>query len=105
MPCDSCTHLCIRHEIHLLSQLRKTIGTILKNIEDSTLAEVPDINTATGKHSPISEISMDGPFDDWVNHQFQCASCGELFSLSVETYHGSGGAWKPVNPASILENG
>ncbi|SEO40930.1 hypothetical protein [Paenibacillus sp. OV219] len=34
------------------------------------------------------------PFpDDVLYHLFKCTSCNRKFELSVETYHGSGGAW------------
>jgi hypothetical protein len=31
-----------------------------------------------------------------LGYGFRCTSCGQLFSLSAETYHGSGGHWQPV---------
>jgi len=35
--------------------------------------------------------------DDVLYHVFECTSCDRKFELSVETYHGSGGAWDVVN--------
>lgn len=46
----------------------------------------------------LEEIIVDKPFPkDVLYHVFQCATCGCKFSLSVETYHGSGGSWKVIN--------
>jgi hypothetical protein len=43
-------------------------------------------------------IEKGKPFpDDLLFHQFKCTTCNRKFELSVETYHGSGGAWNVVN--------
>lgn len=34
---------------------------------------------------------------DLVEHVFACTGCGQRFRLAVETYHGSGGSWKPLS--------
>lgn len=39
-----------------------------------------------------------GPKDAWpdvMRYHFTCRHCGRPFQLFAETYHGSGGAWKP----------
>ncbi len=33
---------------------------------------------------------------DYIEHVFECTSCGRKFRLAIETYHGSGGAWEVV---------
>ena len=35
--------------------------------------------------------------DDYIEHHFKCQTCGQRFRLAVETYHGSGGAWEPID--------
>jgi len=46
----------------------------------------------------IFELKKSNPFpDDVLFHQFECTSCQRKFELSVETYHGSGGAWDVCN--------
>jgi hypothetical protein len=37
--------------------------------------------------------------DDYIEHTFQCSQCGQRFQLAVETYHGSGGQWQPIDHA------
>ncbi len=31
--------------------------------------------------------------NDYIEHTFQCTTCGMRFMLSAETYHGCGGSW------------
>jgi hypothetical protein len=33
---------------------------------------------------------------DFLTHTLECCNCGRRFQLSVETYHGSGGAWEMI---------
>ena len=33
---------------------------------------------------------------DYIEHLFECTSCGRQFRLAIETYHGSGGVWEVV---------
>jgi hypothetical protein len=35
--------------------------------------------------------------DDIICHTFKCTSCGRLFTVGVETYHGSGGQWSVIS--------
>jgi hypothetical protein len=61
---------------------------------DSTLVEVPSRSLFVSQ--PFSSISAEGPWNDIIGYGFDCTNCGQLFSLSAETYHGSGGEWRPV---------
>jgi hypothetical protein len=51
-----------------------------------------------GDIPPITEIVHNWPFqnDDWIHRKILCASCRQRFEISVETYHGQGGSWRPV---------
>jgi len=47
----------------------------------------------------LNSIEKDKPWpQDLIMLNFECLTCKQLFSLNVETYHGSGGYWQPVNP-------
>ena len=65
------------------------------NIADETLELLDD----DGEEwiTPFRDVSADGPWNDIVHYEFRCTSCGRKFRLSVETYHGQGGAWSPCN--------
>lgn len=39
------------------------------------------------------DLPEGGPWDDIVHYFFSCPRCGQLFSLHVDTYHGSGGGF------------
>ena len=38
-----------------------------------------------------------GAWEDIMHHTFRCTNCGQAFSLSVDTYHGNGGVWEPLD--------
>ena len=50
---------------------------------------------------PFARLRSQGDWGDFVNNYFSCESCGQLFHLHAETYHGAGGAFEKV--ASVLE--
>jgi hypothetical protein len=51
-----------------------------------------------GGNVDVADISpAEGWPDDYIEHTFQCSECGQRFRLSVETYHGSGGHWQPID--------
>ena len=48
---------------------------------------------------PLEELKEGKQFaDDFIEHTFWCRQCNQEFRLYVETYHGSGGSWQPVDP-------
>ncbi|WP_217944733.1 hypothetical protein [Duganella violaceipulchra] len=43
----------------------------------------------------FSKLSL-GYIGDIVSNYFSCASCGQLFHLHAETYHGAGGGFEKI---------
>jgi hypothetical protein len=99
MACEKCKELCVRFAIRHPQDLRRTIEIAKQNIQDGTIVEIQTISQ--DDQIPFSELNIDQPLDDYISYRFRCISCGELFYLHVETYHGSGGYWEPENHASI----
>jgi hypothetical protein len=46
---------------------------------------------------PFKSIANGRGWSDIVSNYFSCASCGQLFHLHAETYHGNGGAFEAVS--------
>lgn len=103
MPCECCANLCVEYRIRVPAELRRAIALAQEYIGDGTLEEVESEAAQALGDLPFSEVSVAGPWDDVLHYRFRCRQCGELFELVAETYHGSGGAWKPENGASIRE--
>jgi hypothetical protein len=85
------------------AELRQAITLAKQYITGGTLQEVESEAAKALGDLPFSRVSAEGPWDDVLHYRFRCRQCGELFELAAETYHGSGGAWKPENKASIRE--
>jgi hypothetical protein len=90
--CLSCKDLNIEFRIKLPSDLKKAIAVARDNLADGTILDV-----TTGDGKPFDELVSSEKWDDVLLYHFQCNTCGQRFELSAETYHGSGGSWKPVS--------
>jgi hypothetical protein len=92
--CDRCQNLKIEYKIRSPRDLEKAIHVISDNLHDGTLRR--------SDYWPKGKIRVEMPpfeegiWGDLIIYYFECAGCGQLFSLSAETYHGSGGSWRPI---------
>ena len=98
MTCEKCQDLCVRYEIRSPRELGRAIVIAQQNVDDGTVSEL--IEKKPLGLPPFKELLPKGPWDDLVAYRFKCNTCGELFSLHAETYHGQGGAWEPERKAS-----
>jgi len=95
MACSFCKDLCIEYQISSPSDLRQAVAVVRDNLADGTLREIGSEQSGLPQR-PFSEVASSGQWDDVLVYQFQCQHCSEQFILEAETFHGSGGAWRPV---------
>ena len=95
MSCNKCQDLCVRFPIRQPYELRRAIEIAKQNIKDGTISEVPDAKLLS--QVTFASLADGEQWDDVIRYRFQCNSCGELFALHAETYHGSGGYSEPEN--------
>lgn len=95
MACDRCRKLNTEHRIVVPDDLRRVIGMVAQAIIDRVLVEVQR-TPAPYCLTPFQELASGGFWDDIVSYDFRCCHCGQEFHLGAETYHGRGGAWRPV---------
>jgi hypothetical protein len=93
--CESCERVHEPIEIRLPGQLRRLLHALRELVEASQLRVLTQAE-CTPNEPPFLSLLREGPWPDVLNYRFQCNRCGTYFALSAETYHGSGGAWKPV---------
>lgn len=101
--CKHCGDVCQVYKIVSPSDLKKAIRVAQDNIADGIVIESdfwPQQNLKIS-HEPFSGIQVNGPYDDFLIYYFECPECKQLFQLSAETYHGSGGSWKPIDRDSL----
>ena len=91
--CSSCKDLNSEFQIKLPSDLKQAIAVTRDKLADGTISDV----TKDGDCKPFDELVSSGKWDDVLLYHFKCNTCGQLFELSAETYHGSGGVWKPID--------
>jgi len=95
MACSFCKDLCIEYQISSPSDLRQAISVARDNVADGTLKEIASDQSDLPQR-PFSEVASSDQWDDVMVYRFQCQHCSEQFILEAETFHGSGGAWRPV---------
>ena len=95
MACGRCSDLCITYLIRTPGELKKAIIVAADNLKDGTIEElssgVPILEPAVS----FASVAAGTVMPDLLAYRFRCKSCGEVFSLAAETYHGSGGSWQP----------
>lgn len=101
MTCEKCQDLCVHRPIRSPSDLRRAITIARESLNDGTLLEMEGRNPLG--LPAFQTLLPEGPWNDIVAYQFKCTTCGEVFSLHAETYHGQGGAWEPERKAAIRE--
>lgn len=94
MTCPRCNDLCVVFPIRSPGELRKAISVAGDNLRDGTIEDISV--EAAGFESGVPFLSvLDGAAPgDYVAYRFRCTSCGQVFALTAETYHGAGGAWR-----------
>jgi hypothetical protein len=87
------------HYIRTPDDLQHVLGLIQSKLTTGDLAEDTILKQAVGSFSqvPFSTLIADGPWPDVLQYFFHCTACGQSFRLEVETYHGAGGTWSPLN--------
>jgi len=88
--CARCDGFLERRRVNSPYEYRDLVRQILEIVEQGTFRVVSGT-------CPLEEIltSKSGP-GDYIAHVLECTTCSRRFQLSVETYHGSGGAWEVV---------
>lgn len=88
MPCDLCSEtLPSAVPITTPRGLWKAVEWIHAEISAGRLVSVPDSTFGTR----FEDLTPENGWPDYILPRFHCARCGDVFELSCETYHGSGG--------------
>ena len=96
MACERCREIGQSRTIDLPAHLSEAIVMVHDGIDRGVLVEIrSETDPLERYNAPFSEISPKGPWPDYVACSFACTGCNARFQLSVETYHGRGGAWGP----------
>jgi len=91
-----CEDINVTVPVRSLAELQNVMSVVRVRINDGTLVE--DLTHRDGPSSAgFDALVASAPYPDHISHNFKCSDCGRRFALSVETYHGAGGSWKPVS--------
>lgn len=91
MSCKNCISLTNLKPIKSLVELKDNIAMCQHQITSGVLE-----NKGTGYWGTAFSKLAEGYIGDFVSNYFSCTSCGQLFHLHAETYHGKGGAFEKV---------
>jgi hypothetical protein len=92
--CARCRSFCAIVPIRRPDDLIAAASRARDAVAAGTLVDagVPETSLAPPQES-IDDIAR-GSWSDVVEKHFRCTACGQTFTLSAETYHGSGGEWR-----------
>ena len=91
--CEKCKDLNTIFRISMPGDLKQAIRVAKDNVADGTISVIENAEKIS---QPFFQLSESGTWDDIVHYEFKCNSCGQKFHLVAETYHGTGGEWKPI---------
>jgi hypothetical protein len=98
LRCEQCAELQAEFRITSPAALQRVIATISGELAAGRLKECARAGRGDSLTTEFSSLQS-GEFDDFVQCQFTCTRCAGGFSLTCETYHGSGGRWARVPSA------
>lgn len=104
MSCHRCHDLCVTYRIRTPKELSNAITIAHANVQDGTLKEIVSGKPKFEPEVSFSAVATGATWPDIVNYHFECTNCGERFALEAETYHGSGGTWRPIRPEASRED-
>lgn len=94
MVCSKCEKLHTLIPIRKSSDLERAIAMVKTKIEDGTITAVEQ--QSDDSLPSFSELLKTTVRDDFLYYLFKCNFCAQGFQLYAETYHGAGGAWRPM---------
>jgi hypothetical protein len=95
VPCANCDTFDTQLEIHLPGDLARVLAKLRRAVAAGDL----NYNGFESSRAHIGQPDFEsvdpwGPYPDVLDYYFDCPTCGAVFELTAETYHGSGGKWK-----------
>lgn len=94
-PCTTCDRYAQEIQISGPEQLRRIVGTAQSAVEERTL-RVVDGQDPLVDPPDFSSLDLSETLPDTLAYHLQCTACGRSFELCCESYHGTGGHWRPV---------
>ncbi|MFH1768167.1 MAG: hypothetical protein ABH858_03275 [Candidatus Omnitrophota bacterium] len=99
MPhCLICVDMSFDYSINSLEHLSKTISIIQDNLSDGLLKNSSYWPKGMQKQTipDFESLAKDGGWPDIFHYYFECSSCGKIYRLFVDTFHGINGKWEPL---------
>ena len=89
--CPACEGFSEKIRIHTPGQYFNLLTQVKEVLAQGTLVLLHG-------NTDLADLGPTRPWpDDLIEHTFECPRCHQQFRLAVETYHGSGGSWQPIN--------
>ncbi|WP_288130692.1 hypothetical protein, partial [Microbulbifer sp.] len=94
--CNHCKEVNQEFRIRTPKDLEKAIRVVVANLSDGTIRESkywPQRVLNCCDSGDFTDLANGKPWGDIVDYYFECPKCNQLYHLTAETYHGSGGSW------------
>jgi len=116
--CERCVDLRQVARIGNKRRLHMAHRVVMGNIADNTIREVENPSKAQRaaivkdlfgvEHDPdppmppFEKLLKQKYLPDIIHYYFRCSACNLLFEFFVDTYHGSGGEWRPIHDEDLV---
>ena len=98
--CSHCKEVFVTAPIGSSAGFEKALRVVRDNLTDGTIVDStywPE-GTMRSCSTPFNDVNGAGPYtEDIYIYYFECPECHQIFKLHCNTYHGSGGAWEPLD--------
>lgn len=101
MTCPRCADLCLVFPIRSPAELQQALTVAGDNLCDGAIEEIALEAGWFEAIIPFRNLLEGAAVGDYVAYRFRCTSCGEVFALTAETYHGYGGSWRTERSGAI----
>jgi 5-methylcytosine-specific restriction endonuclease McrA len=95
--CEACDTFDTQVAIDGPRQLQRIVAKVWAAVADGVLRcnEFESSRALIGQ-KPFSELNLDQSIPDVLCYYFECTSCGSVFGLEAEAFHGQGGRWSKL---------
>ena len=73
------------------------IRRIQRAVQEGELEQIWPKRYVTDSTEAVLTLDPDGVLPDYIGMYFRETASGRVYSLSAETYHGTGGAWDELS--------
>jgi hypothetical protein len=78
-----------------VAEFKKWLFVVQTNVSLGELVQIPT-SSPFATETSVLDVNVEGPWPDYIEWHFECASGLKRYKFTADPYHGSGGSLKIV---------